>query len=178
MVMRNLVAVFFLSIIGFVGWFAFSLGFFKEVNLRIEQQGPLYLVYKDHVGPYHFISKTISDVERWAKTEKIDCSSSFGEYLDDPNVVEHERLRSRAGCFLKSRLTSRPPSDLQFSERPEQKYVVAEFEGSPALGPYKVYNKVEEFLAEKRLVLSGPVIEVYEMKSETVMLTRYLFPFR
>jgi len=154
------------------------MGIFKNVSIRTEAQGPFYLVYKEHVGPYHLISKTIADVERWANTEKIDCKISFGEYLDDPNKVEHERLRSNGGCLLKDSMAIPLPSDLRTSNRVAQNYVVAEFEGSPALGPYKVYNKVEEFLAEKKLKLAGPVIEIYEMKTPDLMQTKYLFPYK
>lgn len=151
----------------------FYLGIYRPVTVTLEPRGPFYLVFKPHLGPYHKILPVIQDVEAWANGHHLGCQTTFGEYLDDPQSVDEDRLRSRGGCVLKSALPT-PPADYEYQPRPERSYAVGHFDGSPAIGPYKVYPKVQKFLEEHRLKSTSPVIEMYTVTGEDVV-TEYLF---
>jgi DNA gyrase inhibitor GyrI len=42
-------------------------------------------------------------VESWAKEKGIDCKDSFGQYLDNPDIVEEARLKARVGCMVQEK---------------------------------------------------------------------------
>ena len=168
------------TVLGVAGYFTWYLGAFKPVLIAEKNQGPFHLLYKEHTGAYHKIAPTIAEVETWAKSKGLDCSRTFGEYFDDPRSVDEGRLHSRGGCLL-NELPSNLQNELSLSEYktsdlPEKKYVTAVFEGSPGIGPMKVYPKVEEYFSAKGQKPSGAVMEIYVVHSEKAMTTTYLFP--
>ncbi|MCX7977425.1 MAG: GyrI-like domain-containing protein [Bdellovibrionaceae bacterium] len=172
---RILVALLGAGAVVFVIHLVVHLGVFKPVSLSEETLGPYILIGRPHIGPYHKIVDTLNAMESWAKEKGIPCNPTFGEYLDDPMLVEHERLRSIGGCAL----TSEPqiPEDPSLIRKTlsEARYLVARFEGSPALGPLKVYRQAEKWLAQRKLKIVYPVIELYDVKSPTEVSTKYLF---
>lgn len=174
MKMRHIVSVTFFLIICLIAYLALHLGAFKPVSFEMGEYGPFYLVFKPHLGAYHKIVPVIEDVERWVKSQHQTCEQSFGEYIDNPKAVEQERLRSNGGCLVTG-LIPNLPSDYQQKEVPKQFFIRAQFEGSPAIGPYKVYMKAEELMSEKGLIPNGPVFEVYEIQNDQKMKTTYYF---
>lgn len=181
--------------------YAFSLGFvlfflylfqytgaFKTVSVDLDERGPYTIIFKSHVGPYHKIVTTIEEVETWAKGNGLKCRLSFGEYFDDPRVVEEGRLNSRGGCLLDplikdeaTRLESirkSMPADFQTAEIPKTRAVVALFTGAPGIGPLKVYPKAEDYITENKLTRQGSVIEIYEIFDRKSMQTTYIWPLK
>lgn len=128
----------------------------------------------EHVGPYHRILSSLEKVEAWAKETGRNCDLTFGRFLDDPDVVDPERLRSHVGCVT-DRGTADLPESFFADEIPAARYVVGVFRGSPALGPYKVYGKASRLIHEQRLTQEGPVVEIYRVTSPTEVETQYLF---
>lgn len=149
------------------------LGAYKPVTLALEKRGPYFFLYKQHLGPYHKIVGKIEEVEKWALDHNMRCPKTFGEYLDNPEAVDEDRLRSHGGCIMGASVETVPP-DFQYQVRPEKLYAVAKFDGSPAIGPFKVYPKLRHFLEEQRLKSSSPAIEIYTVNGSSVS-TEYLF---
>jgi hypothetical protein len=168
----------FLGVLGMILAFglslAFRLGVFKPVEIALSQEQELHLLYKEHMGPYHKIVPVIQEVESWAKAHQIDCSLSYGEYLDNPEQVEEVRLRSHGGCVVKS-FPQDLPEGFKTEVKPPAKYIKALFAGAPSIGPFKVYSKVRELANGQRIKLGGSTLEIYEIKGEDAMLTTYLF---
>ncbi len=178
------ILVFVLGIIvSFCGFLANYLGVFKPVVISQQSRGPYVMVYKDHVGPYHKTVSVITEVETWIYDKGLDCHLSFGEYPDDPEKTEEARLKSRGGCLLDSlspEVAKQLPPDFKVAEKPAQPYVVAVFEGSPGIGPMKVYPKIADYMKTHGLQQKGAVIEIYEIHSRTEnnsMTTTYLFGY-
>lgn len=169
-----------------IGFFAYRtmnyLGAFKPVVVSEKMAGPFQLIYKTHVGPYHKIVPTIEEVETWAKAEKLDCRLSFGQYLDNPENTEEARLRSRGGCLFEKSPAEfealQVPESYQKETLPARRYVTAVFEGSPGIGPLKVYPKILQFIDEQRLQQDVSILEVYEVHSQEAMTTNYYFPVK
>ena len=172
------------TIIG-IGVYLYNyLGGYKPVELAEIISEPLILLSKDHTGPYHKIVPIIMEVENWAKENGISCKKSFGEFLDSPESVEEGRLRSHGGCLLskeeslKLQDKYKSKDGFKISEIASRKVLQARFEGSPGIGPMKVYPKALKYLEEKRLSLNGPVIEIYEIhEDQKAMTTYYHFPY-
>lgn len=179
--------------------YAFSLGFvifllylfqytgaFKSVTIDQDERGPFTIIFKTHVGPYHKIVSTIEEIETWARANGLKCRLSFGEYFDDPRVVEEGRLNSRGGCLIDpliaeektvlEKLKTSLPKDYKIDELPKTKAVVALFTGAPGIGPLKVYPKAEDYITENKLTRKGSVIEIYEVFDKGAMQTTYIWP--
>lgn len=157
-----------------LGWASVKLGFFKDVLISEQDRGEIHCIYMEHIGPYHKILDSLEKVEAWAKSKNIDCSKSFGHFLDDPDVVEHERLKSHVGCIVDKVYTDLP-ENFKFKTIPAQGYFVAEFLGSPAIGPMKVYRKAKKEFYARQLSPPEDVIEVYDRIDDKTMKTIYLF---
>ncbi len=181
--------------------YAFSLGFilfmlylfqytgaFKSVSIDQDERGPYLVVYKNHIGPYHKIVATIEEVETWARANKLKCRLSFGEYFDNPRVIEEGRLNSRGGCLadplaeeekvILEKLKNALPQDFKIAEIKKTKAVVVLFSGAPSIGPLKVYPKAENYMLEHKLTPKGSVIEIYEVFDKRSMQTTYLWPIQ
>lgn len=155
------------------------LGYFRPVTLEESSQEAKKILFKKHYGAYHKIVPTIQEVESWARGNGFQCELSFGHYIDDPNQVEQDRLRSRGGCLV-DRFPDRLPEGFEVDSIPAGDFVVAKFEGSPSIGPFKVYPRALSYISEKRLVrdTSAGVYEVYNVISDTQMKTTYFFPLQ
>ena len=181
--------------------YAFSLGFiifllylfqytgaFKSVIIDQDERGPYTVIFKTHIGPYHKIVSTIEEIETWAKANGLKCRLSFGEYFDDPRMVEEGRLNSRGGCLIDplieeektvlEKLKTNLPQDYKIDEIPKTKAVVALFTGAPGIGPLKVYPKAEDYITEHKLSRKGSVIEIYEVFDKRAMQTTYVWPIQ
>lgn len=174
-----IIATFLGLVLGFMGYMMLHLGAFKPVLIEEKTRSAFQIITKAHFGAYHKIVPVILDAENWAKEHSYDCHMTFGEYFDDPEKVEEGRLRSRGGCAMEKLpegIEKQLPEGYEIDQIPERQYVVATFEGSPGIGPMKVYPKVHEYIEKRRLSLNGGVIELYEVKGPKAMTTTYLFP--
>ena len=153
----------------------FYLGFYKPVEIAIDQRGPLHFLYKAHTGPYHTIGPVISEVEKWALENKVGCEKTYGEYIDNPDAVDQDRLRSHGGCVLPGPLPAGFVSPYTYEVRDEKNYVVARFEGSPSIGPFKVYPKAVRYIEDHHLKVGEAIIETYLIQG-TAVTTEIMFP--
>ena len=161
-------------------------GAFKSVTVGQDDRGPYTIISKHHIGAYHQIVGTIQEVEKWAQANGLKCRLSFGEYFDDPSVVEEGRLNSRGGCLVDlavaeeaaalEKVKTQLPADFKLDEIAKTRAVVALFTGAPGIGPLKVYPKAEDYIADYKLARKGSVIEIYEILSPKSMQTTYLWP--
>jgi effector-binding domain-containing protein len=196
-VMKYIIGTTILIVLTLVLTLLIKLGMFKPVMITEQDQPSFKIVYKTHIGAYHKIVPVIQEVEIWAKAHGHTCEQSVGEYLDNPNLTEEGRLRSNGGCIIEGELpaasasaaatsASTPTSDqdaflpegFMAREVPARHYVVADFDGAPSVSPAKVYPKVMDYIATKKLELDGPVFEIYRVVSDKAVKTRYLFPVK
>lgn len=175
--MKKLIALTFIISIAFIFWLITHLGGFKEVELSEKAAGPFELIGRDHLGAYHKIAPVITEVETWIKANGDDCTLTFGQYLDDVESVPEDRLRSFGGCIVSSNYhPTNLPEGYRKLKLESHRYLVAQFEGAPSIGPIKVYPKAMEYLEHHRLTLNGPIMETYELLGQKGIRTRYYFP--
>lgn len=176
--MKYVLVFILVAMLSFGLFLANYLGAFKGVEISETNQGPLKTVYVEHVGAYHKVNKVIEKVEKYMESQGQKCGRTFGEYLDDPQVVEEARLRAKVGCVVTT-VPEKMPEDFKSGEIPQRKYVMAVFTGSPGIGPLKVYPRVNDYMLKHQLKQAGAVVEIYEIHSITeknAMTTTYLFP--
>jgi AraC family transcriptional regulator len=179
-VIKKLLFFILSSALVFAATVYFRLGAYKPVKIEYSEYPELFLLYKEHMGPYHKINETIEQVEQFATLNHIPCLKTFGEYLDDPRQVEERRLRSNGGCVLNSTMVVDPAllkdTEIKFKHIDRKKYVLATFDGAPSISPIKVYPKVENFISEHKLQNLGTTFEIYSILSSSEAHTEYLFP--
>lgn len=174
-VIRYLLIAAVLAFIGYVIVVAVHLGAFKEVTFTVYDAPEIRVVYKEHIGPYNETVKTIEEVEGWVKRLGDACKKSFGQYLDDPSKMEVDRLRSNGGCIVEKDLPNLP-NDLKQTTLPARKVLKGFFQGSPAIGPLKVYAKAEKWMKDNRYKMPRESLEIYEILPNKEMNTEYHFP--
>lgn len=174
--MKTLISFIALAVFSMVIGLLIYLGAFKSVRITTTEAGPFRMVYKAHLGAYHKIVPDIEIVERWATSNGEACGSSFGEYIDDPAVVDEDRLHSNVGCLVIGDWTGKLPADLIYRELPRRLFVKADFDGAPSIGPQKVYPRVNTYMNKEKLKPDGAVFEVYERLPGGKLRTHYHFP--
>lgn len=170
-----------LSLLTFIFWVGLYLyiylGFSKPVEVSLTTSPEMVMIYKEHFGAYHKINSVIVEVEKWLGEKGIQCEATFGEYLDDPNEVAEDRLKSYGGCIFETgeeKLSQLEfPEFIKFKVSPVKKAIKASFEGSPAIGPFRVYPKINEMIQDQRLVRDGGSIEVYVVQGSQMATTYY-----
>lgn len=188
-----------LVIVGGIAALMFRLGSFNSVSIEQKQNvGPFIVLTRDHMGAYHKIAGLITDVETWARAHGEPCAITFGQYFDDPEKTDEDRLRSRGGCVISSSekaealrrilvdgaagaksgasASDSSAAGLSVDMIEVSDALVAVFDGSPSIGPFKVYPAAFEAMKQRDLRLNGPTLELYEVLSPTSGHTRYVFP--
>jgi AraC family transcriptional regulator len=172
-----------LVLVGVVLSIMTRLGSFKPVAIeRVPRTGPMWLLSKNHLGAYHKIAPMISEIETWARANGEPCALTFGEYTDNPEQTDEDRLRSRGGCIISDEAHAIKlqalalPAGVSVTSYEIPDALTASFDGSPSIGPVKVYPQVFSYMASLDLQSSGPIFEIYEVVSPTAGRTRYIFP--
>ena len=174
--MRSILGVTALVVIGLIYLLMMRLGSFKPVDIKIEDREPMTVIYKHHVGAYHKIVPVIEDVETFAKSIGQLCEISFGEYIDNPDTVAEDRLRSNGGCLVRMLQPKQMPDGFKYRIIPGHKFLIAQFDGAPSIGPMKVYPRAKEEIEKQGFVQTGPTFELYEVRPGDQVHTTYLFP--
>jgi AraC family transcriptional regulator len=158
-------------------YLAFHLGVWRGVNVEVISEPARTLLARDHKGPYHKINDVIVSVEKWAAQNNVPCPRTFGQYLDDPGKTAEERLRSRGGCVVDpAGLPQELPEDLILSQLEAGRFVHAQFLGSPAIGPWRVYPRLKEFIKKEDLKTNDTTLEIYTVTGQNEMTTDYYVP--
>lgn len=150
------------------------LGYYKGVDVKIESPQELALLGIESKGPYHLINEKIEKVETWAKENSINCPQSFGVFYDNPEKVEPEELKSFVGCVLDEKTQSELPESFSQKTIQPKKAYTAVFEGSPALGPLKVYPEAKDWFEKNKLQFPYS-LEIYTLRDGSFK-TKYIFP--
>ena len=178
-----------LFLVGSVIWGLLNLGVFKSVSFQtspdnVTTRYELLAVSKN--GAYHEINDTLIALEKWAAEKQINCNETFGLFYDNPDVVEQQRLRADVGCVIPTedvaKLNEINLSTEKILEKDSlkrltvtsSKVLIANFSGSPWLGPYKVYGQAQQRFHDMGAAFQFPVLEIYKTK-EAVPHTEYVF---
>ncbi|MBX7231088.1 MAG: hypothetical protein K1X29_03280 [Bdellovibrionales bacterium] len=174
-------------LLGFIflsGYLFYYLGGWISPTINLAHIPTHFVIYKNHLGPYHKMNDIITEVEKWAQEHKVPCSQTFGEYLDNPREVEEDRLKSRGGCLIPENSNSPTlkdlilnsaslPKEFHFHQIESGCFITALYSGSPAIAPWRVYPQLKKQAAEKKVSLF-PVLEIYTLTQDQKLNTKYL----
>jgi len=140
--------------------------------IHVRKQGPMVVAYARETGGFDKISGTLNLIKKKLHTIHISPGHAVGFFFDDPDEVESEKLRWWTGYAipedeaLDTIRTTYP--ELQLVKLVPSEVVHSSFTWrnffSPMIGAWKVYPKLESFLAENNFdkKLLSPAVEVYE----------------
>lgn len=185
---KKIFFVFVAAIMTFAVAVFVHLGAYKSPHIAVRSIPAMTLLYVEHVGPYNEVAPLMDKVQLWAIAHHLSCNKTFGFYLDNPQTTEERRLRSHVGCVLTS--TAPTPDALcptpsaegsstcyKVEQFPAGRYIWASFDGSPAIGPFKVYPRIYDFARGHRLKTDAASLEVYTVRGQKNLTTEYYVAF-
>ncbi|HEX7402209.1 MAG TPA: GyrI-like domain-containing protein [candidate division Zixibacteria bacterium] len=129
----------------------------KPYEILTKTSEVMTLLYFEHTGPYDQIGATLNRLAEYAAKKGVD-GNMVGIYLDDPEAVRPESLRSEIGIVVPYGFM--PDSGYGIQEIPARKVVYAILKG-----PYeeiaKEYPYITEWMKEKGYKMSAPITEIY-----------------
>jgi len=165
-ILKVFVAI-FLVISAIVLGVLFYYGFFEKIVLTEQQSGGEWVVYKEMKGDYSNAGKAMENVYNELKEKGIETTIGYGYYLDNPDEVAAENLRSEIGCFLPEKYLDKQEELAAASyivrQLPVKKCVVTKFpfKGfmSIMVGLIKVYPEYNKYTTEHNIKAEG-VMEI------------------
>ncbi len=176
---KTIFLVFVAMIVTFAIAVYVHLGAYKVPKVGMKMAPAMTLLYTTHVGPYNEVAPLMDKVQQWATEHNLTCEKTFGEYLDNPETTDQRRLQSRVGCVVDSRFA---PKDLdkivatgpyKIEKRLPGRYLWASFDGSPSIGPFKVYPRMRKYARVHHLKTAVASLEVYTVQGSQSMTTDY-----
>ncbi|MFA5113902.1 MAG: GyrI-like domain-containing protein [Candidatus Margulisiibacteriota bacterium] len=158
-------------------WLAY-MGVFSTPKVTVQKVGPYTLVYEEYVGPYSNTGKVIQRVYDGCTLEGVMTEKGFGIYLNDPKMVDQNKMRSEIGCVLEAK-------DFGKARQLRKKFKIKTWRASDCLvaefpirnnlsymiGPFKAYPELNKAMNAKKAEL-GACMELYDMPARK---TLYIF---
>ena len=151
-----------------------KVGLFQKLEFTTQEIGPISMVYVEHTGPYQKIGEKFDQVAKYLDENKIKYTQGIGEYLNSPQEVKQEDLKSNAG-FIVDKPVKNLKEPFKFKTFEKKLYLTTSFKGSPAIGPFLVYPKSTAWMTQNNYELNGSCCELYKDKNGNNMTTEYLF---
>ena len=148
----------------------------KPYEILIKTTQDMTLLYFEHTGPYDQIGSTLDQLVAYAAQKGI-TGNMVGIYLDDPEAVRAESLKSEVGIVVP--YGTLPDSGYTIQEIPARKVVYAILKG-----PYeeitKEYPYIMAWIGKKGYKMNAPMMEIYLEAGSNVppaqLVTEVQFP--
>jgi AraC family transcriptional regulator len=154
-------------------------GVFDTVNMKVAEQGPYSLVFREHKGPYRGIKYALYDVFRYLSDKRsIAPKLGFAIFYDNPQKVKPDSLRSIAGYITDSILpgvTEPYKTDVFAKTRAITGVFPIRTFISQFTGPLKFYPRLLLYLKQEKLEAAGPVMEIYNIAGKKIV---YIAPVK
>jgi hypothetical protein len=150
---------------------SFYAGMFDKCSMTREPRGPFKLIYREYEGSYEGIRFVMNSVYRYVRDSlKLATTTGFAVFYDNPQTDNPDTLRSISGIITDSLVPVKLPYKTGHFERTDA--VVGQFRirsfFSYATGGYKFYAQLQNFLKEKNIEQTGPVMEMYDMAERSI----------
>ncbi len=129
----------------------------KPYEILTKTTEKMTLLYFEHTGPYDQIETALGKLAGYAAQKGI-TGNMVGIYLDDPEAVRPESLRSEIGMAVPYGIM--PDSGYGIQEIPAKKVVYAILKGSYA-DIAKEYPYIMEWMGKKGYKMNAPMTEIY-----------------
>jgi AraC family transcriptional regulator len=129
----------------------------KTYEILTKTSEEMTMLYFEHTGPYDQIGATLNQLAEYAAKRGI-AGNMVGIYLDDPEAVRAESLRSEIGIIVPYGFM--PDSGYGIQEIPARKVVYAILKG-PYAEIAKEYPYIVGWMKEKGYKMNAPMTEIY-----------------
>ncbi len=169
--MRTVGVVLFLALVAFFIT-CYCAGVFDEVAIAAGQRGPFFLVYREHLGPYRDVKFVRADVCKYLMQRRsLSPTLGFARFLDNPQKVNRDRLRSIAG-YITDSLLANVESPYKTGVFPKTRSVSGVFVVRSPLSQYigalKFYPRLFRYCRREKLEMAGPVMEIYDAAGKRI----------
>ncbi|MCF8365642.1 MAG: GyrI-like domain-containing protein [Bacteroidales bacterium] len=154
-----------LVVLVFIAWYS---GFFLNVELKVQDIGPIYAVFEDHIGEYNQTDEIKEKLFGMLWDDGIDNYKDFGIYYDDPGNTEVSQLKCKIGRVIEKNQVAELgllENKYQLFTFSRQKAAIIEmpYVNSFSLyaGIYKAYPRLKAFAAQNNYA-EEPVIEILD----------------
>ena len=153
--------------------FSFQAGVFDSIHFFEEMRGPYFLTYKEYNGSYTAVGYNIKSVyEKVKKEKKSDIiRGGFAVFYDNPQNSRSNNLRSICGVITDTLITIEPPYKSAVYKKSYcivGKYPLRSL-FSYMSGLYKFYPALEKYTKAKKVIVTGPVMELIDTKSKVII---------
>ncbi len=154
------------------------MGCLSNYEVTEQEMGPYAVAYKEYVGPYTQVASTMDEVYQALLSEEITDQVGFGIYLDNPAIVDKDKLRSEVGSIINDadiQKLSTTTEDYMVKTLPKTKSIVAEFPYknmlSFMLAPVKMYRVLEEYMIANEIEWTEdmPAMEIYDIENNKIV---------
>ncbi|MFO7864538.1 MAG: hypothetical protein R6U85_11095 [Salinivirgaceae bacterium] len=150
---------------------------FRKIKITVAEQGGETVVYESITGDYRQSGAVMDKVYYTLLNDyKIETYKGFGQYYDNPKLVDKTKLRSEAGCIIEPKDVQKLVQiDIPFRVKtiPVKKYMITEFpykgKLSVMFGIFKVYPALEKFTMQNNHSIDGSIIEIYDVPGKKIM---------
>lgn len=156
------------------GWTLLWMGTFNKVWVKDIKTGPYKLVVTDVVGPYQNVKGPMDKVYYFLLENGIETHHGAGIYLDKPQSVPAEELRSKVGSIINENDFAKLENldmDYQILDLPESSRIRTEFiyrnQFSFIIAVMRAYPALNSYMSDHHLV-GGPVMEIYDMDNSKI----------
>jgi hypothetical protein len=154
-------------------------GVFDEVVMTSGERGPFFLVYREHIGPYREVKFVKAEVARYlAGRHETVPARGFARFLDNPQKVQPENLRSTVG-YITDSLLSGVTTPYKTDIFPQTRCVSGIFpirsRLSQFIGALKFYPRLFRYCRREKLKMAGPVLEIYDSSEKRI---EYIAPIK
>ncbi len=169
--MKKIVSVLFVAI-ALVAGAAYWYGMFEPLEFTKTEMWEMQVLYKTHVGDYTQVGKIYDEMYTEFEKNKIEMKEGFGVYLDDPQEVPKEELKSALGSVYSGAVLTGSAIPAWWIHKITKKHeaVTVTFpyknKMSFMLGVMKVYPAIKKYVEENNYPMKA-IVEVYSY--DTVM---------
>ena len=157
-----------------VGWTLLWMGTFNKVWIKDSSTGPYKLVYQDVTGPYQNVQQPMDEVYYYLLENEIETSRGAGIYLDQPQEVPAEKLRSKVGTLIEAKDFDKLQEldlpyqviDISKASRIKSDFVYRN-PFSFIIAVMRVYPTLRNYFHDHQLV-GGPVMQIYDMTNSKI----------
>jgi len=151
---------------------------------KLEKRKAVKLAYIEYYGSYGSIpfNEYIPRLYGWVKTQNKVMPGFYPMclYHSDPKRTPPEKCRTDIAITVKG--DAKPEGDIKLTDLPDMTVAALSFKG-PTSEYQNAYDTLGEFVAEKGYMISGPALEIYSKKPETVdgqmiIYAKIMFPVK
>ncbi len=180
-IVKKIFGTFLLLIFSILIILFFKTGAYKSVKVMKTKPPQLHMFYIKNTGPYHQIVEKIQKVEKIFKNLQFPCKKTFGHFLSDSKIIDHNKLLSHVGCAFYKTETKKLPQLIKgveekfFGLKSKEKICYkGTFKGSPSLSGIKIYPKLYKLAQQDKVKLKPDSLEVYTVDGDKVTTDVYL----